>query len=64
MWDYLNASKDTDMNPMVTFPGQDGHHFADNILKCILVNEKFCILVKISLKFVPKVPIDNNPALV
>ena len=28
------------------------------------MNEKFCILIKISLKFVPKGPIDNNPALV
>ena len=26
--------------------------------------EKFCILIKISLKFVPKGPIDYNPALV
>ena len=24
------------------------------------LNEKFCILIKISLKFVPKVPIDNT----
>ena len=31
---------------------------------CIFVNEKFCILIKISLKFVPKGPIDNNQALV
>ena len=38
--------------------------FADNIFRCIFVNEKFCILVKISLQFVPKSPIDNNPALV
>ena len=37
---------------------------ADNIFKCIFVNEKFCILIKISLKFVPKGPIDNNSALV
>ena len=28
------------------------------------MNEKFCILIKISLKFVPKGPTDNNPALV
>ena len=28
------------------------------------VNEKFYILIKIPLKFVPKCPIDNNPALV
>ena len=28
------------------------------------VNEKFCILIKISLKWVPNGPIDNNPAFV
>ena len=27
-------------------------------------NEKFSILIQVSLKFVPKSPIDNNPALV
>ena len=37
---------------------------ADDIFKCIFVNENFSILIKISLKFVPKGPIDNNPALV
>ena len=35
-------------------PGQNGCHFTDNILKCIFVNEKLCILIQISLKFVPK----------
>ena len=45
-------------------PGQNGRHFADDIFWCILVNEKFCMLNKISLKFVRKGPIDNNPALV
>ena len=45
-------------------PGQDGRHFADDTSRCIFVNEKFCILIKISLKFVPKGPNDNNPALV
>ena len=34
------------------------------IFRCIFVNEKFCILIKISLNFVPKGPIDINPALV
>ena len=38
--------------------------FADDIFRCIFVNEKFCILIKILPKFVPKGPIDNNPALV
>ena len=37
---------------------------ADNVFKCILYNWKFWILNKVSLKFVPKGPIDNNPALV
>ena len=37
---------------------------ADDIFKCIFFNEKFGVLIKISLKFVPKGPIDNQPALV
>ena len=45
-------------------PGQNGHRFTDDIFRCIFVNETFCILIKISLKFVPKSPIDNNLALV
>ena len=45
-------------------PGQNGHHFADDIFRCNFMNEKLCILIKISLKFVPKDPIDDNPALV
>ena len=45
-------------------PGQNVRHFADDIFRCIFMNEKFCILIKISLKFVPTGPIDNNPALV
>ena len=36
----------------------------DDNFKCIVVNGKFRILIKISLKFVPIGPIDNNPALV
>ena len=45
-------------------PGQNGRHFTDYIFRCIFVNEKFCMLIQISLKFVPKGPIDNNPAFV
>ena len=37
---------------------------ADNIFKCILLNENDRIPIKISLKFVPRSPIDNKPALV
>ena len=35
-----------------------------HIFRCIFMNEKFFIFIKISLKFVPKGHIDNNPALV
>ena len=45
-------------------PKQYGHHFTDDIFGCIFMNEEFCILIKISLKFVPKGPINNIPALV
>ena len=45
-------------------PRHNGCDFADDIFNCIVVNEKFCILIKISLKFVPRGLSDNNPALV
>ena len=34
------------------------------VSEAFFVNEKISILIKISQKFVPKGPIDNNPALV
>ena len=37
---------------------------ADDIFNCIFLNENVWIAIKISLKFVPKGPFDNNPALV
>ena len=37
---------------------------ANDILKSIFMNEESYIFIKISLNFVPKGPIDNNPALV
>ena len=45
-------------------PRQDGRHFADNIFKCIFLNENVWIPIKNSLKFVPKGPINNIPTLV
>ena len=45
-------------------PRQHGRHFADDIFKCIFLNENVWISIKISLKFVPKGPINNIPALV
>ena len=45
-------------------PGQNGHLFADDIFVYIFVNEKCCIWITISLKFVPEGPFDCNSALV
>ena len=45
-------------------PRQDGRHFADDIFKCIFLNENVWIPIKISLKFVPNGPINNIPAMV
>ena len=45
-------------------PRQNGRHFADDIFKCIFLNENVWIPNKISLKFVPKGPINNIPAMV
>ena len=53
-WQVVNSSP----------PGLNGRHFPDDIFKCIFMNEKVCILIEISLKFVPKGPINNILALV
>ena len=45
-------------------PRQNGHHFPDDFFKCIFLNENIWILIKISLKFVSKGPINNISALV
>ena len=45
-------------------PRQNGRHFADDIFKCIFLNENAWIAITISLNFVPKGPINNIPALV
>ena len=45
-------------------PNHNGCHIPHDIFKCIFVNENIWILIKISLKFVPKGQINNIPALV
>ena len=45
-------------------PKQSCRDFADDIFKCIFSNGNGCISLKISLKFVPRVRINNIPALV
>ena len=44
-------------------PRQNGRHFPDHIFKCIFLNENVWTSLKTSLKFVPRVPINNIPAL-
>ena len=45
-------------------PRQDGRRFPDDIFKWLFLNEIIWISIKVSLKFVPRDPINNNPALV
>ena len=45
-------------------PRQNGRYFPDDIFKRIFLNANVWISIKISLKFVPKGPINNIPALV
>ena len=41
-------------------PWKNGRRSAGDIFACIFINEKFCILIKNSQKFVPRGPIDNS----
>ena len=45
-------------------PRQNGRHFADDIFKWIFVNENIWIPIEISLRFIPRGPINNISALV
>ena len=45
-------------------PRQDNCHFADAIFKVIFVSENSCILIKISLTYVPGGPVYHKSALV
>ena len=45
-------------------PRQNGQHFPEDIFKLIFFNENIRIFIKISLKFVPKGPINNVRSLV
>ena len=62
LWTYTEQSQDGEINTLR--PRQNGRHFADDIFKCIFLNENASIPIEVSLKFVPKSPINNTPALV
>ena len=71
-WDFQPEVKVSTVDRMgntvtfLTHLGQEknGCHFAEDIFKCIFLNENRWITLKISLKFVPKVRINNISALV
>ena len=52
----------SDLNILRPRPNEP--HFADNTFRCILLNDNEFILLQISLKFIPKVRINNIPALI
>ena len=67
LWDQCNDSPWPHISECIVNtlrPRQNGRHFADDIFKCIFLNENVWISIKISLKFVPKGPINNIPVLV
>ena len=54
----------SELSRMCDPPPQNGRPFADDIFKCIFLNEDVWIPNKISLKFIPKGLVNNIPALV
>ena len=65
-WKYFLQASLVSAAPLLNSspPGKNGGHFTQVIFKCIFMNGKMCILIPISLKFVPRGPIDNMSALV
>ena len=65
MIDYVKSGDEIYVQPFNSCPpGQNGRHFADNVFQMHFMKEKFCILIRISLNFVSKNPIDYKLALV
>ena len=64
-WSYFFLALTHRYEVVWTQSDQDfGYYFTDNILKLIFLLENHCILIPISLKFVPKFPINTNRSLV
>ena len=61
----LSSNHSAHDNPNLTYlPLVKMTAISQTIFQMLFLNEKFDIRIKISRKFVPSVPIDNNPALV
>ena len=52
------------LRSLLMSPRTNGRIFADDIFKCICMNEIFYILISISIKFVSMAPTDNKSTLV
>ena len=69
-WSVIPKKKLMGMSTIGTYtintlrPRQDGCQIPDEIFKCIFLNETIWTSIEISLKFVPKGPINNIPSLV
>ena len=62
---YIHQRYPSEIHTVNTLrPRRNEQHFADDICKRIFFNENVWISIKISLKFVPKCPMNNIPALV
>ena len=64
MWGFKSIYHGALLRLNTLRPRQDGRHFTDDIFVCIFFNENCCVLIKFSLKYLRKGPINNNPALV
>ena len=58
------GNHNTEVNYHIEAETKNGRHFPDNIFECIFFNENMWISINISLKFVPKGPVNNIPSLV
>ena len=64
VWDIHAESLGRQKEPLNTLrPRQNGRRFPDDIFKYIFLNENVWISLKISLKFITKVWINNIPPL-
>ena len=64
-FDLSRSSFTVSLHNLITLrPRQNYRHFADHIFKYIFFNENVWISLNISLKFVPKLGINNIPSLV
>ena len=62
---YTNNQLEEDRNHLTHLPlEKNGTILVDNIFKCIFLNENDIIAIQISLKLVPRRPINNKSALV